>query len=45
VQIAPVDHVTYKITAIYFIWHAVFGILLPLFSNLKAKSLYDTWAR
>jgi len=40
VQIAPVDHVTYKIhvTVIYFRLHAVFSLLLQLFST------GDTWA-
>jgi len=35
VQIAPIDRVTYKITAIYFILPALFGLLLQLFITCK----------
>ena len=39
-QIAPVDHVTYKITAIHFRLHAIFG-LLQLFSTGEVIGLAE----
>ena len=40
---APVYHVTYKITAIYFILHDVFGLLLQLFSTCKVVIRHLGW--